>query len=262
MDSKTGQQNPAALLQVNGVISPPLTPALSQDNMGILDDQVNGTTNRMTEADASLRHRRPRTSDSSFSSSTEGASTSSYIQPRRPLSTLSGATLLNEGKLGLGIQREISETILDSPAVAQRKDPLPHNRPKTKPRTYTDGRNDRTFPRISKPVELLRSTYDVVVIGSGYGGGVAASRMARTGQSVCLLERGREKWPGEYPTNTADSFSELHCSGTFAPQWLKGKGVEAGDPTGMYHIIFGKGQNTVVCNGMLFSAGIYLCKRR
>ena len=43
-------------------------------------------------------------------------------------------------------------------------------------------------------VELMRPAYDVVVIGSGYGGGVAASRMARGGQSVCLLELGREKW--------------------------------------------------------------------
>ena len=50
------------------------------------------------------------------------------------------------------------------------------------------------FPRISKPVELLRPSYDVVVIGSGYGGGVAASRMARGGQSVCVFERGKERW--------------------------------------------------------------------
>jgi hypothetical protein len=49
-------------------------------------------------------------------------------------------------------------------------------------------------PRISKPVELLRTSYDVVVIGSGYGGGVAASRMARGDQSVCVLERGKERW--------------------------------------------------------------------
>jgi len=49
-------------------------------------------------------------------------------------------------------------------------------------------------PRISRPVELIRPTYDVVVIGSGYGGGVAASRLARGGQTVCLLERGKERW--------------------------------------------------------------------
>ena len=52
----------------------------------------------------------------------------------------------------------------------------------------------KIFPRLSMPVELLKHQYDVVVVGSGYGGGVAASRMARGGQSVCLLELGKEKW--------------------------------------------------------------------
>ena len=41
--------------------------------------------------------------------------------------------------------------------------------------------------------------YDVVVIGSGYGGGISASRLARAGRSVCLLERGKEFLPGEFP---------------------------------------------------------------
>lgn len=41
---------------------------------------------------------------------------------------------------------------------------------------------------------MMRPEYDVVVIGSGYGGGVAASRMARAGKSVAVLELGKEKW--------------------------------------------------------------------
>jgi choline dehydrogenase-like flavoprotein len=40
----------------------------------------------------------------------------------------------------------------------------------------------------------MRPEYDVVVIGSGYGAGVAASRMARAGKSVVVLELGKEKW--------------------------------------------------------------------
>ncbi|CAK7201000.1 hypothetical protein SEUCBS139899_003701 [Sporothrix eucalyptigena] len=121
------------------------------------------------------------------------------------------------------------------------------------------------FPRISRPVELIRSSYDVVVIGSGYGGGVAASRMARAGQSVCLLELGKERWPGEYPVSAKDAFSELHCSGDLQPSDLSstiGLPVTEGKPTGMYHLISGKGQNAVVANGLggtsLINANIFL----
>ena len=53
---------------------------------------------------------------------------------------------------------------------------------------------------ISIPLQDIRNSYDIVVIGSGYGGGIAASRLARAGKRVCLLERGREIRPGEYPT--------------------------------------------------------------
>jgi hypothetical protein len=126
----------------------------------------------------------------------------------------------------------------------------PGGRSRAKIRSYADENRLKAFPRISKPVELMRNSYDCVVIGSGYGGGIAASRMARTGQSVCLLERGSEKWPGEYPTGTAEAVEELHYSGSFAPFALDGTQVDGGNPTGMYHLIFGKGQNAVVCNGM------------
>jgi hypothetical protein len=133
----------------------------------------------------------------------------------------------------------------------------PQTKEKTKRKSGGGTEDDHmdSFPRLSKPVELLRSEYDVVVIGSGYGGGVAASRMARTGQSVCVLERGRERWPGEYPVKTTDALKDMHISGTLAPGQLKGKMVDGGDPTGMYHLIFGRGQNAVVCNGTWSSVG-------
>jgi cholesterol oxidase len=53
---------------------------------------------------------------------------------------------------------------------------------------------------LAEPWQNHRAHYDVVVVGSGYGGSVAAARLASLqGVSVCLLERGRE-WPiGEFP---------------------------------------------------------------
>src|SRR5882757_5619516 len=62
--------------------------------------------------------------------------------------------------------------------------------------------------RLSSPISALKPAYDVVVIGSGYGGSITASRMARAGKKVCLLERGREILPGEYPDEFKESSEE------------------------------------------------------
>ncbi|KAF9881347.1 glucose-methanol-choline oxidoreductase [Colletotrichum karsti] len=146
-------------------------------------------------------------------------------------------------------------------------DNAPRSRGYANIRTYNDEAR-RQYPRISKPVELMRNSYDCVVIGSGYGGAVAASRIARTKdangkrQSVCVLERGQEKWPGEYPSGVLDAFDQVHVSGEFAPGWLPSTTIERGDPTGMYHLIFGKGLNAIVGNGLggtsLMNANVFL----
>ena len=53
--------------------------------------------------------------------------------------------------------------------------------------------------RLARSLEHVQPHYDVVVVGSGYGGGVAASRLARAGKRVAVLERGREFVTGEFP---------------------------------------------------------------
>ena len=59
--------------------------------------------------------------------------------------------------------------------------------------------------RISLPIENIKNHYTVVVIGSGYGGGIAASRLARAGQQVCVLERGKEFFPGDFPSTLPEA---------------------------------------------------------
>jgi cholesterol oxidase len=49
----------------------------------------------------------------------------------------------------------------------------------------------------------------VVIIGSGYGGGVAASRLARAGQRVVVLERGKEWRTGDFPNTPLEGAAQL-----------------------------------------------------
>ncbi|PHH92854.1 hypothetical protein CDD83_4276 [Cordyceps sp. RAO-2017] len=153
-----------------------------------------------------------------------------------------------------------SESRLD---ICHTCSPAPPGESKSKPSSgRRKGAYPRPFPRISKPVELMRLSYDCVVIGSGYGAGVAASRMARAGESVCLLERGEERWPGEYPESLGDAAKQFHCSGRPTPGLCGGGFVDSGNPMGMYHLILGQGQSAVVCNGLggtsLINANVFL----
>lgn len=67
-------------------------------------------------------------------------------------------------------------------------------------------RENRPIRRLAAPLSRLKSHYNVVVVGSGYGAAVVAARLARATKagepklSVCVLERGEELHPGEYPS--------------------------------------------------------------
>ncbi len=84
--------------------------------------------------------------------------------------------------------------------------------------------------RLAKPIDALRLHYDVVVVGSGYGGGVAASRLARCGKTVCVLERGKEFLTGDFPDSLAKVKSEL--------QIANGK-MHAGSRTALFDLRLG-----------------------
>jgi cholesterol oxidase len=48
----------------------------------------------------------------------------------------------------------------------------------------------------------MNETYDVVVIGSGFGGAINACRLAQAGRSVCILERGKRWGKKDFPRTT------------------------------------------------------------
>ena len=82
--------------------------------------------------------------------------------------------------------------------------------------------------RLASPIETLKEHYAVVVIGSGYGAAIAASRLARAGKQVCVLERGREFQPGEYPNRSTEAVAEMQAHTPEVPQ--------VGSRTGLYDI--------------------------
>ncbi|GJJ74664.1 cholesterol oxidase [Entomortierella parvispora] len=99
----------------------------------------------------------------------------------------------------------------------------------------------RRPPRISSPLTKLKSHYDAIVVGSGYGASIAASRLARAGRRVCILERGEERWPGEYPEDTLKAASEVQ---------FNGESGHEGKRTGLYEIHKNKDQWAFVACGL------------
>ncbi|MGE0204058.1 MAG: GMC family oxidoreductase [Hyphomicrobiaceae bacterium] len=67
--------------------------------------------------------------------------------------------------------------------------------------------------RLAQDRKELAVSYDAIVVGSGYGGGVAASRLARMGLGVAVLERGREWVPGEFPSRLSTASREMQMTG-------------------------------------------------
>ncbi|UII25974.1 GMC family oxidoreductase [Fulvivirga maritima] len=84
--------------------------------------------------------------------------------------------------------------------------------------------------RLSKPLTELKPHYEAVVVGSGYGGSIAASRLARAGMKVCLLEKGKEFTPGTFPNSYKQAKKEM--------QFNKKK-LQLGSQNGLYDFVLG-----------------------
>lgn len=107
--------------------------------------------------------------------------------------------------------------------------------------------------RLAKPLGEAADSYDVIIVGSGYGGGVSASRLARAGLGVAVLERGREVVTGEFPSRFPDMRQEMRVTGT---------SMAIGSEQGLYDVRLGDDMHVLVgCGlggGSLVNAGVAL----
>lgn len=95
--------------------------------------------------------------------------------------------------------------------------------------------------RIARSLDSAKSHYTVLVVGSGYGAGVAASRLARAGQDVCILERGKEMLPGEYPNKISDAQGAMQ---------FNVKGGRIGSPDALFEVHVNDDQYALVGCGL------------
>ena len=107
--------------------------------------------------------------------------------------------------------------------------------------------------RLARPLDTRRDRYDVIVVGSGYGGGVAACRLSRAGKRVAVLERGREFLTGEFPAKFPVLRGEMQVTG--------GR-INMGRPTSLFDVRLGEDMHILVgCGlggGSLVNAGVAL----
>jgi cholesterol oxidase len=94
---------------------------------------------------------------------------------------------------------------------------------------------------LSLDPDSYRPSYDAVVVGSGYGGGAAACRLAEAGWSVCVLERGRELRPGDYPDTTGGALRQIQAHT---------RRFDVGSPTGLFDFRLGTGMGALVGCGL------------
>ena len=104
---------------------------------------------------------------------------------------------------------------------------------------------------LTKSHDELTSHYDVVIVGSGYGGGVSASRLARMGLRVCVLEKGRQWRPGDFSNSAKGLLARAH---------LAGRRIKLGPDNALFDLRAGKQMHVLsgcgLGGGSLINAGL------
>ncbi|HVE07730.1 MAG TPA: GMC family oxidoreductase N-terminal domain-containing protein, partial [Paraburkholderia sp.] len=95
--------------------------------------------------------------------------------------------------------------------------------------------------RLSSALEAMKPHYEVIVVGSGYGGAIAASRMARAQRDVCVLERGREFMAGDYPATPVEGLTQVQYNTGLA---------QVGSPLALLEVHVNPDVNVVVGCGL------------
>jgi len=101
--------------------------------------------------------------------------------------------------------------------------------------------------------------FDIIVVGSGYGGAIAASELSKgmdqqgRKPKLAVFERGEEYLSGAFPTQLSEASTHLRAS---TPAGLK----PVGNPKGLFDFRLGAHVSTLVANGVgggsLINAGV------
>ncbi|RHZ46663.1 hypothetical protein Glove_609g34 [Diversispora epigaea] len=105
--------------------------------------------------------------------------------------------------------------------------------PRINSRLYTDNlKNFPVYEFIQVPPEGLELQFDVVVIGSGAGGGVVAARLAKAGYKVLVIEKGKYYHQSELTLTQEDSTTKLYERGGTLTNEDNSIGILAGSTFG------------------------------
>ena len=99
----------------------------------------------------------------------------------------------------------------------------------------------------------LATGFDAIVIGSGYGGSVAALRLAQKGYRTLVLERGGEYLPGDFPNDFGLVPKALRVN-------VPTEALPVGRASGLLELHVGQGMVAITGNGLgggsLVNAGV------